>query len=99
MTAPGNTGPRAGGATDRERTGYVTREEQYRALVDHMRRRDRRVARAIVTVLSDARPTVLASVGEVLGFVANQAWHDVNQARLDADRTIDAFRQAARGAQ
>jgi hypothetical protein len=76
VSKPGNT-RRRGEQTDHTapaaRPRYVTHEEQYRALVAHMRRRDRRVARALVTVLSaDVSPTVLAEFGVVLDFVADQ---------------------------
>jgi len=101
VSKPGNP-RRRGWQTDHtapaERPRYATREEQLAALVAHMRRRDQRVASAIVTMLSaDVSPTVLASFGAVVDFVANQGRHALNQARLAADRTRDALRHAARG--
>ncbi|HWU91467.1 MAG TPA: hypothetical protein VN253_29570 [Kofleriaceae bacterium] len=74
MSAPGNTGRRAGRKPGK-RSGYVSHEDQLRALVAHMRRRDRQLARAIVTVLStDAR--TLGAFGVVLAFVEEQARSD-----------------------
>ena len=81
MSKPGNT-RRRGRQTDHgtatgigapgERARYVTHEEQLRELVAHMRRRNRRLARAIVTALS-APPRTLAAFGEIARFVVKQA--------------------------
>lgn len=58
---------------------YFTREEQLDELVEHMRRRDRRLARAIVAMLS-APPRTLAAFGTVLAFVRRQTLHDARRA-------------------
>ncbi|HWU88947.1 MAG TPA: hypothetical protein VN253_16890 [Kofleriaceae bacterium] len=74
MSAPGNTGRQAG-RKHGKRASYVSHEDQLRALVAHMRRRDRQLARAIVTMLSaDAR--TLGAFGAVLTFVDHQARRD-----------------------
>ena len=85
MSKPGNTRRRAGVATDHgtatgigapgERARYVTHEEQLRALVAHMRRRDRQLARAIVAAMS-APPRTLGAFGAVVAFVAEQSRRD-----------------------
>jgi len=85
VSKPGNSRRRAGVQTDHgaatgigtpgERARYVTHEEQLRALVAHMRRRDRRLSRAVVKVFSaDAR--LLGAFGAVLTFVAEQSRRD-----------------------
>ena len=67
---PGATMPPVGGQTAHAR--YATREEQLAELVDHMRRRGRRLARAMVMALSaDAR--TLDAFGTLLSFVARQS--------------------------
>ena len=67
---PGETMPQVGEQTAHAR--YATREEQLAELVDHMRRRDRRLARALVAALSaDAR--TLDAFGTLLSFVARQS--------------------------
>ena len=87
MSKPGNSRRRAGVQTDHraatgigigtpsERARYVTHEEQLRALVAHMRRRDRHRARAIVTALA-APPRTLGAFGAVVAFVAEQSRRD-----------------------
>jgi len=66
-------GRRAGKPSGKaERPAYVTHEQQLRALLEHMRHRDRRLARAIRLTLS-AEPQALAAFGEVMEFVADEA--------------------------
>ena len=85
MSKPGNSRRRAGVQTDHgaatgiggpgERARYVTHEDQLRAVLAHMRRRDRHLSRAIVKVFS-ADPRILGAFGTVLTFVAEQSRRD-----------------------
>ena len=90
MSKPGNTRRRAGVATDHgtatgigapgKRVHYVTHEEQLRAVLAHMRRRDRHLSRAIVKVFS-ADPRILGAFGRILLFVANEGRRAARRAR------------------
>jgi len=71
---------------------YATPEQQQAELLAYRQRRDAKVARALVVVLSaDVGVTVLKSIGVLMEYVANQGRRD--QARRDADQA----RRDARG--
>lgn len=57
----------------KRRPHYATHEEQARELLEHICRRDRRVADALVDMLTDATPRVLTAVGLIVDFVARSA--------------------------
>jgi hypothetical protein len=73
--------------TSGERARYVTHEEQLRALVVHMRRRDRHLARAIMTALSAQPRTLGASV---------RWWRSSQSSRAATRAAIDASRPTRR---
>ncbi len=65
--SPDNRRP---GRQPKARPRYATHEEQARELLETVRRRDRRMAAALVEVLTGATPRVLNAVGQIVDFVA-----------------------------
>lgn len=72
MSQPGN-GPLRRNHPIKRATVRTAREIDQLDLIEHLKRKESRVADAIVTVLSRADAKTLAAFGVVLDFVASQA--------------------------